>query len=245
MRGYLARIPLFRYLPVAVLQRVGEVSDVRRFPKGEALFEEGRPARTVWLIQRGWVHLVKRTPQGTPATIFTVTPEDVLCGFSAVVGRAAYYASAIAATETTAVRVPQETFAQLLKRQPGFAQDVLALYHTRMQHLAQAVSLAQAPVEQRVAFALLRLRSAFGNTLPITHHELARMAGTRWETSIRTLSSMKRRGWITSSRGKVTVLLPHHLRRLLRHATNGITNPNVKSSTVQRSASQPQFDIDA
>lgn len=218
MRGYLARIPLFRYLPVAVLQQVGEVSDVRRFLKGEMLFEEGQSARTVWLIQRGWVHVVTRTPQGTPVTLFTVTPEEVLCGFSAVVGRAAYYASAIAATETTAVSVPREIFAQLVKRQPGFAEQVLAIYHTRMHYLARAMSLAQAPVEQRVAFVLLRLRSAFGNTLPITHHELARMAGTRWETSIRTLSSMKRHGLVASSRGRVTILAPRVLRAML---TNG------------------------
>ena len=228
MRGYLARIPLFRSLPVAVLQQVGEVSEVRRFRKGEMLFEENRPARTVWLIQRGWVHVVKRTPQGTLATLFTVTPEEVLCGFSAVVGCAAYYASAITATETAAVSVPQETFARLIKRQPGFAEDFLRLYHTRMQHLAQTVSLAQAPVEQRLAHILLRLRAAFGRTLPVTHHELSRMAGTRWETSIRTLSSMKQRGWIASSRGQVTILVPQQLRMLLSNGRASETSPPGK-----------------
>lgn len=219
MRGYLARIPLFRHLPVAVLKQMGEVSEVRRFRKGEVLFEEGQPASMVWLIQQGWVHLIKRTPQGTPATIFTVTPEEVLCGFSAVVGRAAYYASALAATKTTAVSVPQETFAQLLKHQPGFAEQILTIYHTRMQHLAQAISLAQAPVEQRLAYVLLRLRAAFGNTVPITHHELARMAGTRWETSIRTLSTFKRKRWLATSRGRMTVLCPDQLKGLLRGST--------------------------
>ncbi len=52
-------------------------------------------AESVWVIQRGWVYLVRRTPQGTPVTIFTVTPEEVLCGFSAVVGQSAYYASMV------------------------------------------------------------------------------------------------------------------------------------------------------
>ena len=230
MRGYLARIPLFRHLPIALLQQVGGASEVRRFRKGEMLFEEGQPARAVWLIQRGWVHLVKRTPQGTPATIFTVTPEEVLCGFSAVVGQGLYYASAIAATETTAVCVPQEAFARLLARQPGFAEQILAIYHTRMEHMAQAISLVQAPVEQRVAFVLLRLRSAFGNTLPITHHELARMAGTRWETSIRTLSVMKRSGLVTSSRGRITLLAPRRLRALL--SSNGAPSLDQNGTTA-------------
>jgi CRP-like cAMP-binding protein len=83
--------------------------------------------------------------------------------------------------------------------------------------MAQTISLAQASVEQRLAYALLRLRASFGKTIPITHQELSRMAGTRWETSIRTLSRMKHKGWIASSRGKVTLLRPQQLSALLRN----------------------------
>ena len=212
-----ARIPLFQALPAPARRQLSDGCEVRRFRKGEILFREGQPADAVWLVRRGWVHLIRGTPQGTDVTIFTVTPEEMLCGFSAVVGEGTYYASAVAATDTTALRVPRAVFARLLKHQPGFAERVLAIYHTRMRHLAQAISLAQAPVETRLAYMLLRLRSTFGNTVPVTHHELARMAGTRWETSIRTLSRTKRRGWIASSRGKVTVLVPDQLHALLRN----------------------------
>jgi CRP/FNR family transcriptional regulator len=215
MQDYLAKSALFRTLPATALKKLGDRAEVRRFRKSERLFEEGQPAESVWLIQRGWVYLVRRAPQGTPVTIFTVTPEEVLCGFSAVVGQSVYYASAVAATDTAAIRVPHTDFARLLRDQPGFAEQVLAIYHTRMRHLAEAISLAQAPVEQRLAYVLLRLRTAFGKTIPVTHQELSRMAGTRWETSIRTLSAMKRKGWIISSRGRMTVILPQKLRALL------------------------------
>ena len=221
MQTSLATRPLFRTLPAATLKALGDVSAFRRFRKGEILFEESQPAEAVWLIHRGWVYLVKRTLQGAPVTIFTVTPEEVLCGFSAVVGQSVYYASAVAATDTTAVRIPHTDFARLLRDQPGFAERVLAIYHTRMRHMAEAISLAQAPVEQRLAYVLLRLRATFGKTVPVTHHELSRMAGTRWETSIRILSSMKRRGWMTSSRGKVTIVAPQKLRELLEARAPG------------------------
>lgn len=196
--------------------------ELRRFQKGDVLFQEGQPALTVWLIRRGWVHLLKRTPAGTQATIFTVTPEELLCGVSSVVGKEVYYASAVAATETVAIGVPQAHFTKLLTQQPGFAGRVLAIYHTRMRHMAQAMSLAQAPVEQRLAHVLLRLRGAFGRTIPITHHELARMAATRWETSIRTLSAMRQRGWIATSRGRVTILRPKELQHLLANQNPAI-----------------------
>lgn len=40
-----------------------------------------------------------------------------------------------------------------------------------------------------------------------------------WETSIRTLSAMKRKGWLASGRGRVTILHPQSLRKLLDHRT--------------------------
>ena len=217
MSTHLSAMPLFRMVPEDELRALGEVAKLHRFRKGETLFVEGQPAEAVWLIKRGWVYLVKHTPQGSPATIFTVTPEEVLCGFSAVAGQSAYYASAIAATDTTAIRVPAAAFARLLGRESGFAAAVLAIYHTRMRHMAEAISLAPAPVEQRLAHTLLRLKASFGKTIPVTHKELARMAGTRLETSIRTIARMKRQAWLRSSRGKITVLVPDQLRAALRN----------------------------
>ncbi|MBI3088461.1 MAG: Crp/Fnr family transcriptional regulator [Candidatus Omnitrophica bacterium] len=217
----LAKIPLFRALPASERKQLGQACELRRFQKGQTIFDEGQPADSVWLIERGWVYLVKRAPQGTPVTIFTVTPEDVICGFSAAVGQSRYYASAIAATDTAAIRVPHTHFARLLRDQPGFAEKVLALYHTRMRHMADAISLAQAPVERRLAYVLLRLRATFGKTVPVTHQELSHMAGTRWETSIRTISSFKRKRWVATSRGKMTILNPQQLRALLRSVSGG------------------------
>jgi len=213
--GYLAKIPLFRALPAVQRKRLSECCELRRFRKGDVLFEEGDPAASVWLIQQGWVYLIKRTPQGASVTVFTVTPEELLCGFSSTVGQEAYFASAVAATTTTAIRVPRGEFTGLLRRQPQFATQVLAIYHTRMRHMAEAISLAQAPVEQRLAYTLLRLQHTFGATIPVTHHELARMAGTRWETSIRTLAHFRRRRWMSTSRGRMTVLRADHLQALL------------------------------
>ncbi len=216
MTHLLARVTLFKSVPADKLQALGETAELRRFRKGEAIFEEGQPAAFVWVIQRGWVYLVKRTPSGGPVTIFTVTPEEVLCGFSAVIGQGAYYASAVAATETTAIRLPRVDFDRLLRSQAGFAERVLAIYHTRMRHMAQTISLASSPVEQRLAYTLLRLRASFGRTIPVTHHELARMAGTRWETSIRTVSTFKRKQWLSTSRGKMVILRPDQLKALLK-----------------------------
>lgn len=219
MNRFLSRSALFRHVPPQHLQPVADVSELLRFAKGQIIFEEHEPAEAVWLIQRGWVYLVKRTPHGTLATIFTMTPDEAICGVSAF-DRGTYSAGAVAATDTQVIKIPADAFAVLLERNPRFAKRVLQTCCNRIRHMAETISLGQAPVESRLAYTLLRLRESFGDTIPVTHHELARMAGTRWETSIRVFSRMKRRGWITSSRGQVTIRQPQRLQQSLRIATD-------------------------
>ena len=215
MNSYLGQIPLFQCVPTTEREDLGVLCELRRFRRADVIFEEGHPAESVWIVIRGWVYLVKRTPQGSPVTIFTVTPEEAICGLSAFEhGR--YSAGAIAATDTRLLRIPAGKFSELLERNSTFAKQVLLTCCVRIRHMAESLSLAQAPVEQRLAYALLRLQATFGRTIPVTHQELARMAGTRWETSIRTLGSMKRRGWVASARGQVTILAPEQLRATLQ-----------------------------
>ena len=147
-------------------------------------------------------------------TIFVMTPSEAICGVSAF-EHGTYSAGAIAATDVQLLKIPAALFARLLDRYPKFGKHVLLTCCHRMRHMADSISLAQAPVEQRIAHVLLRLSSTLGKEIAITHHELARMVGARWETSIRVLSSMKRHGLVASSRGKIIVLAAPKLRALL------------------------------
>ena len=224
MSDELAKVRLFQTLQGVARLQLGALCEVRRFRRGDTIFEEDRPAEFVWIVKQGVVHLVKQTPQNGLTVIFAMTPHEALCGISAFEhGR--YSASAVAATDTQLIKIPANAFSLLLQDHPKFAAAVLSTCCHRIRSMAEVISLAQAPVEQRLAHVLLRLRETFGKTIPITHHELARMAGTRWETSIRTLSSMKRRGWVASSRGKVTILDVRPLQALLRR-TNGLSKPD-------------------
>ena len=235
MDDFLTQVPLFRSLSQTELNNLAATCELRRCHKGETIFEEGQPAAAVWVVKHGWVCLVKGTPHGGRTTIFAMTPAEPLCGISAF-EHGTYSATAIASTDTQLIKIPAEVFSRLLDRSPALVKEVLAICCQRIRRMAEAISLAQAPVEQRIAYVLLRLHRTFGKTIPITHHELAGMVGTRWETSIRTLSSMKRRGWVASSRGRMTVLAPRKLRALLTNgkplssADNGFSYKDANSS---------------
>jgi CRP/FNR family transcriptional regulator len=69
-------------------------------------------------------------------------------------------------------------------------------------------------VDRRLAQALLTLSKKFGATVPLTKHELAELAGTTVETTIRILSRWKRAGLLGSTRGSTTIVKPEPLQRL-------------------------------
>ena len=66
-----------------------------------------------------------------------------------------------------------------------------------------------------MAQALLALRKKFGDSIPLTRQEIAELAGTTVETVIRTVSRFQREGWVRSGRGKLQLLDPDALQRLL------------------------------
>ncbi|MBI2093368.1 MAG: Crp/Fnr family transcriptional regulator [Candidatus Omnitrophica bacterium] len=218
-RNFLLRNPLFLTLSEKAGKRIADSCQSHCYQRGEIIFEERKPAERVWVVQEGWVYLTRKSPQGNPVTIFAMTPDETLCGVSAF-DHGTYSATAVAATDTQLVSIPASIFSEILDDNPAFAKEVLSICCQRIRHMAEFISLAQAPVRQRVAYTLLRLRSTFGNTLPIIHQELACMAGTRIETSIRIVSWLKKRGYLSTSRGRMVILQADKLKAL----TNGTSS---------------------
>lgn len=192
-------------LPPEELAHAKQLLTEQRFAKGEWVFREGDPATTVWIIAEGWVHLVRRAASGRPVTLLTMTPSDVLCGLSAF-EQGVYTAGAVAATACRLGGLPGKYVATLMERYPAFAREVLTIERHRIQHMAEVICRSQEPVETRLASTLLRLMEQFGATIPVTHRELAQMAGTTLETSIRMSSRFRQQRLVQTRRGRITVL---------------------------------------
>ena len=137
MDNFLTRVPLFRTLPQAELSQLATICELRRFEKGETIFEEGQKAAAVWIVTQGWIFLSKRTLQGSPATIFAMTPAEPICGISAF-DEGVYSATATAATETQLLSIPAEVFGRLFEHHPAFAKQVLMICCQRIRRMAEA-----------------------------------------------------------------------------------------------------------
>lgn len=201
----------FVHLTDSQLKELNQSAELCRYPKGAVLFREGEPADSLWVLQQGWVRLVKRTADGKFLTLDLVTPKDGVCGLSAFSDHNRYVATAVAAPPVEAVRLPALALRELLKSHPQFAACVTGILNQRFRHIAAAYADAYAPVEQRIASVLLRLTDDFGAHLPITRRELAELTGTTVETAIRITRRMQEEGTLRISRGRVTVLHPRSL----------------------------------
>lgn len=213
MDFFLARLPLFRRLPEPALERLSQALRLRRYAKGEAVFEEGGPPDSVYLLRSGLVKALKRSRRGGPVIMQVVVP-GTLFGMIAVMDRRAYPVSALALRESEAYRIGTADFDDLLKRHPDFAQETFAEVGRHLRHSQALRALAKEPVEKRVMYVLWMLSESVGRELPVLREDIAEMVGSTAETAIRVLVALRKRKLIDSRWKSITVLAPQRLKAL-------------------------------
>ena len=204
MDPLLANTEPFKRLSQAERQRLAATSREKRYAKGETIFRAGDPAEAVCIVKEGRVHLMKFLESGQASTTCVMAPGETFCCLPALDGKP-YPVDAIAAVDSVVVRIPTRAFQELLQNNPTFLQDSLCLFCDRLREVEHKSCMAYDPVERRLAQALLTLSKKFGATIPLTKHELAELANTTVETTIRILSHLKQQRIITSSRGSTTI----------------------------------------
>ena len=211
----LQQVELFRRLKAEERQRLLSVSHERTCSKGDVLFHEGRPSDSVWLTLEGRVHLLHYQPDGRVQASCVMTPGESFCCLSTL-DRGTYPATAVAATQARVLQIPSSLFHELLGKSHSLLQETLCVFGQRLRQVEAKACLVHDPVERRVAQALLTLQKKFGQTIPMTRQEIAELAGTTVETTIRTIGRFQQEGWIRSSRGKIQLIKADSLSQLLQ-----------------------------
>ena len=213
MEPLLAKAEPFKRLSAVERQRLASVSRETRYAKGETIFRTGDPAEAVCIVKEGRIHLMKFLEGGQASTTCVMTAGETFCCLPALDGKP-YPVDAIAAVDSVVVRIPTRAFQELLQKNPTFLQDSLCLFCDRLREVEHKSCMAYDPVERRLAQALLTLAKKFGPTIPLTKHELAELANTTVETTIRILSQLKQQGVVASSRGSTTIRNTDKLQQL-------------------------------
>ncbi len=203
-RSFLATTNIFKAVPVEALREIERRVVEKKFLKGASLFLEGDPAQYVWFVKEGHVKAVINAPNGRCQTLCMVGPQNMFGSCCSLNGNA-YTCNGVAETDVTVVSFPLSDFLALMGRYPQISLAVVAHVSKRLRHSKDMQAFEQESVEKRILHVLVDMVGEFGNTIPLTRREIAEMAGTTVETSIRTFSRLEGEGLVSTVRGKITV----------------------------------------
>jgi CRP-like cAMP-binding protein len=192
----LAVTPVFRKLAAEDRRRVAAAAAVRRYGRGELIFEQEAPSDAFYTIASGRVKIFRMLPTGKDLILEVFGPGDPL-GAIAVYNERPFPASAAALEDSVCVVIPRTAFFRLLEEHPSLVRGLLLGMTTRLVELTNRLAeLSAGRIEPRMARLFLKLAKDMGRDgrgglfvpLALSRQELADMVGTTTETCIRIMS---------------------------------------------------------
>jgi CRP/FNR family transcriptional regulator len=191
------------------------------YKKGQVVFSDGTLPRGLFCMHSGKVKVYKTGEEGKNHIVRFGKPGDIL-GYRSLLSGEAYRATATALEESIICCIPKETFFRVLESDVAFSRGVMRLLASELRCAEEkALDLAQKPVRERLAEALLVLREMYGTedgdnsaiSITLSRDELASLVGTAIETLVRTLADLKREKLIATDKKKIRILDPGGLSR--------------------------------
>jgi CRP/FNR family cyclic AMP-dependent transcriptional regulator len=204
----LASVGVFSGAPAEVLAALAQHTTVRRFSRRAALAVERTVPTQVFVLLRGRVRGVRRSPAGREVTVEAFQPGDILADALIAPGRP--LANDWEAAETSEVAViERDALAGQLSAWPALALAIagqISRRHERSKDMAAGLALADVPGRVK---ATIRSMAEAGETQPDgvliterpTQQELANTIGACRETVSRVVSELARQG-LVSIRGR-------------------------------------------
>jgi len=210
----LKRSSIFSGLSDDELAALAELAFEYSFMPDQFVFWDGDAPERFYVITEGSVKVVKHSSLGKEFIIAFFGPGEMF-GEVAVFENKSYPASAQAVARTRVLGISREDFLAFLTDRPQVALRIINVLGGRLRDAQGRLrDLAGERVEQRIAAVLVMLSLKLGDTLPFTRQEIADMAGTTTETTIRVMGQLRSRGITRSIRGKVTIIDAEKLRLL-------------------------------
>jgi CRP-like cAMP-binding protein/CheY-like chemotaxis protein len=194
------------------LKKLSAERDIRIYKKRENIYMEGNYPRGVLFVVKGRVKTYKTHEQGKEF-ITGLFKEGDFIGYLAMLEEGKYADSAAALEDSEICLIPKEDFFSLIYKNAEVSRKFIKMLSDNLQEREeQLIKLAYNSVRKRVAEALVTLSDRYKKdgeqqfSMNISREDLANLAGTATETTIRTLSDFKESGLIDIKGGTIAVL---------------------------------------
>lgn len=183
------------------------------YQKGQTIFQEGTRPMGLYCLNTGKAKVFKLGDEGKEQIVRLAKEGDVL-GYRSLISGEVYSASAEALDETCICFIPREVFMKLIETNKEVSLNMMKLLSNDLREAEKkSTELAQKPVRDRLAEALLMLKDTYGFeedeqtiNIVLTREDLANIVGTATESVIRLLSEFKNDGLIALDNKKIKIL---------------------------------------
>ncbi|MBI2258583.1 MAG: Crp/Fnr family transcriptional regulator [Flavobacteriia bacterium] len=167
-----------------------------QFKKDCIIFSVGQKTEGIFIITSGFVKITKKT-NDNEERIIRLAKKDDFVGHRGFGGNWTYTVTANALSDVEVLFLPLQIYTDLVVSNPNFAVFMLDFFANELresEHLAN-----QLPIRNKIAWVLIKTLETFGwdenssaLNYTLSRKDLASMAGTRYETLIRTLAEFNK-----------------------------------------------------
>ncbi|MEO6904314.1 MAG: Crp/Fnr family transcriptional regulator [Bacteroidia bacterium] len=183
------------------------------YNKGQIIFSQNAIPHGIFIIYSGKVKIFQLSENGKKQIVRMASVGDVI-GYRALLSSEHYTSTAEVIINSEVCFIPKELFFSLMSKNYSVTNGLMNLL-TKDLRLAEnkITGLAQKPVKERMAEALLFMKETYGfendnKTINVilTREEIANLVGTATETAIRLLSVLKKQNLIDFDGKKIRLI---------------------------------------
>ncbi len=218
----LAAFPLYAELPPESLSRLIDSGMPRLVRKEESVLKQGEPSPSLFIVLSGRLKMIRSLSNGRSVLLALFNPGD-LVGIAAGLGGGPSDSTVEALESSLCLAVSRDSLLASMAERPQLLGELLPILTRRIAECNNcAVEATFFRVEPRFARLFMRLAESVGQPrgdatfIPVrlSRQDLADMAGTTIETSIRILSRWGKEGVVDTCPGGFLIQDPGPLARL-------------------------------
>ncbi len=196
---------LFPGLEEELYTEILNQATIREIKAGDTLLRVGQTIRSTMLILDGIVKLYREDEEGKEFFIYHLNAGQA-CSLSMVCA-ARYETSEVlakAVTDATVLSIPLDYMDEWMSKYKSWYRFVITSYRDRFEELLKTIdAIAFSKMDERLEYYLKNQVENFGETLKMTHLEIANDLGTSREVVSRLLKKMEAKKWLVIQRNAI------------------------------------------
>jgi len=211
---YLRQISIFSELEGEFLEKIYQISRVRKYKKGRIIFMEGEPGEAFFYIKSGLVKISKLSRDGREHILHVLNEGHVFAEVT-LFSNTEYPATAEVLEDAEIGIIKNEDLEKVIKENPDLSLQMIKYLNKRLVEAHMKIrNLALYDTYERTAQALVKLAEDYGKKsskgvnldINISRQELANIVGTTRETVIRALTAFKKERLIGIEKNTITII---------------------------------------